>query len=145
MSNSDIIFVRIKPHNPRKGYRLRRYLVFGMKFEEEKGWYRINSAVNYGGQQIDVAAYLGEVRNSEIDEDSALAFDIATEAEAKAIDAREKKAREKKASAAEPNASAAIDLTSNEVSGSTMGSTQEAAAKKRRAPRSVRAATQDEV
>ena len=136
----DVMFVRIKPHNPRKGYRLRRYLVFGMKFEEEKGWYKIDRVVKYAGEKIDIIAYLEEVRNSETDPDSALAFDITDEAGAKAIDAKEKKDREKRAAATEPNASQAIDLTASDVQ---VGESKIVSSVRR--GRSVRAARPEEV
>lgn len=142
MSEANTIFVRIKPHNPKKGHRLRRFLVFGLKFEEEKGWYKINRTVTHGGSKVDVAGYLAEVRNSEMDEDSALAFDLVdTQAEALAIDAKEKKAAEKRASAAEPNAAQAIDLTSSDVQA---GETKIISSVAKRRARSVRAPKEGE-
>ena len=38
----EVIFVRIKPRNARKGLRMRRYRVFGLQFNEAQGWYRVS-------------------------------------------------------------------------------------------------------
>lgn len=75
-----VMHVRLKPYEPRRGHVLRRYSYGGIKFHEERGWYRVDK---------DVADYLRTVRQVHGDEFSALAFDVCTEAEAQAIEAAE--------------------------------------------------------
>ena len=77
----DTMLVRLKPYDPRRGHLLRRFTYRGIKFQEERGWYRVSK---------DVAEYLRGVRQVVTDEHSPLAFDVCTEAEARELDAREK-------------------------------------------------------
>ena len=72
--------VRIKPHNPKIGHVLRRYTWRGMRFDEERGWYRVDARV---------AEHLATVHSRVGDENSPLAFDVCTEVEAAALDKRE--------------------------------------------------------
>ena len=82
--------VRLKPHDPRRGYVMRRYTYRGIKFHVERGWYRVEKAV---------ADYLKDIRQVAGQEHSPPAFDICTDDEAKAIDAKEKEGAADKASA----------------------------------------------
>jgi hypothetical protein len=75
------LLVRLKPHDPRRGFVLRRYTYRGIKFHEERGWYRVDEAV---------ADYLRDVHQVIGDEHSPPAFDVCSDEDAKAIDAREK-------------------------------------------------------
>ncbi len=77
----DTLLVRLKPHDPRRGHKLRRYTYRGIKFQEERGWYRVDK---------DVADYLREMRQAATDEHAPLAFDVCTADEAKALDSKEK-------------------------------------------------------
>ncbi|WP_426749917.1 hypothetical protein [Myxococcus sp. Y35] len=72
--------VRLKAYDARRGHVLRRYTYAGIKFQEERGWYRVEKPV---------ADYLRTVRQLPSDAYSPLAFDVCTEAEAKALDAAE--------------------------------------------------------
>ena len=86
--------VRLKPYDPRRGYVLRRFTFRGIKFHEERGWYRVDK---------DVADYLRSVRQVASDKHAPLAFDVCTEAEAQALDAEQEAAattRKKAADAA---------------------------------------------
>jgi hypothetical protein len=76
----DTMLVRLKPYDPRRGFVLRRFTYAGIKFHEERGWYRVDKAV---------ADYLCTVHESPDRDFTPLAFDVCTEEEAKAIDARE--------------------------------------------------------
>ena len=76
----DTYLVRLKTYDPRRGHVLRRYTYRGIKLQEERGWYRVSSAV---------ADYLKEVRQQPTDEHSPPAFDVCTDAEAKALEAKE--------------------------------------------------------
>jgi hypothetical protein len=69
---------------------LRRYTYAGIKFHEERGWYRVEKPV---------AEYLRAVREVPSDRYAPLAFDVCTEAEAKALDAGEQEAAKVKKSA----------------------------------------------
>jgi len=77
----DTMLVRLKPFDPRRGQVLRRFTHAGIKFHGERGWYRVEKAV---------AEYLRAVRHRSADPNSPPAFDVCTEEEAKALDAREK-------------------------------------------------------
>lgn len=79
----DTLLVRLKPFDPRRGALLRRYTYAGIKFHHERGWYRVERRV---------ADYLRSVRQRPSDPQAPLAFDVATEEEAKALDARDKEA-----------------------------------------------------
>ena len=72
---AETFYVRIKPHNPKRGYKLKSYSVFGRRFKVEAGWYRIDDA--------NAATYLKTVHNNNNDPESPLAFDVCTEAEFK--------------------------------------------------------------
>ena len=76
----ETMLVRLKSFDPRRGQVLRRYTYAGIKFHEERGWYRVEKSV---------AEYLRSVRQVAGDEVSQLAFDVCTEEEAKALEARE--------------------------------------------------------
>ena len=41
----ETLLVRLKPHDPRRGHVLRRYTYRGIKFHEERGWYRVEKPV----------------------------------------------------------------------------------------------------
>lgn len=75
--------VRLKPHDPRRGFVLHRYTFRGIKFHDERGWYKVDKTV---------ADYLRTVRQVPDDQHAPLAFDVCTEDEAKSLDAREKEA-----------------------------------------------------
>lgn len=77
----ETMFVRLKSYDPRRGHVLRRYTYRGIKFHEDRGWFRVPK---------DVADYLRAVHQVPGDEHSPLAFDCCTEAEAKSLDAKEK-------------------------------------------------------
>jgi len=79
----ETLLVRLKPHDPRRGHVLRRYTYRGIKFHEERGWYRVEKPV---------ADYLRAVHQVPSDQHSPLAFDVCTDDEAKSLDAREKEA-----------------------------------------------------
>jgi len=79
----DTMLVRLKPLDPRRGHVLRRYTYQGIKFHEERGWYRVGKAV---------ADYVRSVHQQPADPHSPLAFDVCTEDEARAMEAKEKDA-----------------------------------------------------
>ncbi|RJS14223.1 hypothetical protein DRW03_35200 [Corallococcus sp. H22C18031201] len=80
MDNTNTLLVRLKSYDARRGHVLRRYTYAGIKFQEERGWYRVAKPV---------ADYLRTVHQLPSDTYSPLAFDVCTEAEAKALDATE--------------------------------------------------------
>jgi hypothetical protein len=84
--------VRIKPYNPKKGFKLRTYVLHGTVFRETAGWYEVSDAD---------AAYLATIRNSQYDGNAPLAFDVCTREEAQALEDAERKQVEK-ASATAP-------------------------------------------
>ena len=79
----DTLLVRLKPYDPRRGHRLRRFTYRGIKFQEERGWYRVDKTV---------ADYLRQVRQVASAEHAPLAFDVCTPDEAKSLDSKEKDA-----------------------------------------------------
>ena len=86
----ETLLVRLKPHDPMRGCVLRRYTYRGIKFHDERGWYRVDKGVG---------DYLRSIRQVAEDEHSPPAFDVCTNAEAKALDAREKEGAATRASA----------------------------------------------
>lgn len=42
---TDTLLVRLKPYDPRRGHVLRRFTYAGIKFQEERGWYRVERPV----------------------------------------------------------------------------------------------------
>jgi len=73
--------VRIKRYDPRHGFVVRQYWYQGIKFLESEGWYVVSDQV---------AAYLkAHARQRAGDPQAPEAFDICTEAEARAIDEKE--------------------------------------------------------
>ncbi len=86
----ETLLARLKPHDPRRGQVLRRFTYGGIKFQPERGWYRVEKAV---------AEYLRTVRQQPSDQYSPLAFDVCTDAEAAVIEAQDADAAKVKRSA----------------------------------------------
>lgn len=80
---TDTLLVRLKPYDPRRGFVLRRFTYVGIRFQDERGWYRVERRVG---------EHLRAVRTVPTDKYAPLAFDVCTEAEAKALDAGESEA-----------------------------------------------------
>lgn len=76
----ETLLVRLKAYDPRRGHVLRRYTFAGIKFHEERGWYRVTR---------DVGDYLRTVRQVAEADYSPPAFDVYTDEEARAVDTRE--------------------------------------------------------
>lgn len=121
--------IRLRPLDAKKGHVIRRYTAFSMTFEEAKGWYRVSD---------EVAAYLQTVHQVPNDEDTPLAFDVCTEAEAKALELAEKKKAEERARAAEPNVAMPRDVSSVGVA-TEAGDTRTAGRRQRPAAQGRRA------
>ena len=73
----ETLLVRLKSYDPRRGNVLRRYTYDGIKYQPERGWYRVEKSV---------ANYLRSVRQQPLDQYSPLAFDVCTDEEAKALE-----------------------------------------------------------
>jgi len=84
--------VRLKPFDPRRGHVLRRYTYAGIKFQEERGWSRVDKTVG---------EYLKTVHQVSGDKYAPLAFDVCTEEEAKALDEAESDSTKVKRSASD--------------------------------------------
>ena len=94
----EMMLVRLKPHEPRRGYVLRRFAFRGITFHADRGWYRVEKPV---------AEYLQTVRQEPADARSPLAFEVYTEREAKDLETREEtEAREKKRTVEAPTVEA---------------------------------------
>lgn len=102
----DTFFIRLKPYNPKRGYKLKTYSVFGLRFKVDAGWYRIDDA--------NVAAYLKTVHNNNNDPESPLAFDVCTEDEWKGLLADEHRERIRKGEI-RPNYGNVVDMTKPSV------------------------------
>ncbi len=112
MAEGETIWVRIKPYNEKKGHRIRRYSVMGVRFEEEMGWYKVPKTVAVqDGRLFNFETYLKQVRVDPDNEDSPLAFDVMTENEARKLDASEKRAAELRARAVDARAIKPVDMT----------------------------------
>ena len=77
----ETLLVRLKPYDPRRKFVLRRFAYAGIHFHVTRGWERVPK---------DVADYLKNVRQLEFDPYSPAAFDVCTEEEATALEARER-------------------------------------------------------
>jgi len=88
----ETMLVRLKPHDPRRGHVLRRFTYRGIKFHEERGWYRVEKKV---------AEYLRTVRQTASDEHSPSAFDVCTAEEAQELDSKEQDAKVTRKTAAD--------------------------------------------
>jgi hypothetical protein len=86
--------IRLKPHNPRKGYVTKRYHVGGILFREDRGWYRTEDQA--------LIDRLSRLRQRSEDPDSPPLFDIVSAEEAKEIEEREGRTAGR-ASSATPN------------------------------------------
>ena len=134
----DVFMVRLKPRNEKRGIKLRRYSVFGHRFDEEAGWYRVSQFVmdvddkTGTRRRVDLIDYLKRVRNDNDDPHSPLAFDVCTPSEAEALDKAEEEAINARAKASDirVRASHPNDLTSREVRG---GRGDDEASERRRA------------
>lgn len=119
MGKDESVWVRVKPYNAKRGYKTKTYHVFGYRFQEGRGWYKVNKTVIWGDgkdrKTHDIAEYLKGVHNNSEDAQSPLVFDVCTEAEATAITASEKKQAEKAAEPSDP----IVDLTSDDVRSGT--------------------------
>jgi len=74
------LLARLKPRDPHRGRVLRRFVYRGVRFEEGRGWYRVSP---------EVGEHLRGVRQQPLDPRSEPAFDVCTEAEARALDERD--------------------------------------------------------
>lgn len=77
----ETMLVRLKPYDPRRKFVLRRYVYRGIHFLVTRGWERVPR---------EVAEYLRGVRQKEFDPYSPPAFDVCTDAEAAALEKRER-------------------------------------------------------
>lgn len=95
----ETLLVRLKPFDASRRHVLRRYHYAGHSFREERGWHRVTT---------DVADYLRTVRQVADDASSPLAFDVATEEEARALDHAEEDAKRRHAAADPIDATSAV-------------------------------------
>lgn len=87
------MLVRLKRHNPARNHVLRRYTYRGIRFQEDRGWYRVAK---------EIAEYLTGVHQTPGDTNTPLAFDVCTAAEAAALDERERRSKDSRTLADEP-------------------------------------------
>ena len=118
------MLVRLKSHDPRRGHVLRRYTYQGIRFHEERGWYRVEKPV---------ADYLRTVRQQAGDPYSPLAFDVCSDEEAKALDTQEKEAATVRKSATDD-----IKLSVAKPTGAPVAEPAEQPAKDDKKPKAVK-------
>jgi hypothetical protein len=70
------MLARLKPYNPKRGFKIRRFSVHGIRFDVGGKWYVVDPHV---------AEYLKTVKNDNNDPDSPFAFDVCTEEAAKTL------------------------------------------------------------
>ncbi len=88
------MLVRLKPYNPRRGFVTKRFTYRGVKFQSERGWYRVEK---------EIADYLRGVKQIHGDEHSPDAFDVKTPSEAERLEeVEESEARAQKSTAEAP-------------------------------------------
>lgn len=71
-----VAYVRIHPHDPRKGHTVKRYNYRGFTFREDRGWYRVTDALSKELEPLLVNKHTGIEVN---------VFQIGTEEQALAI------------------------------------------------------------
>lgn len=79
---TEVRYVRIKPYDARKGYLRRRTMIEGVRFDVDRGWYKI--------ADLDFAERLADELQDPNDPESKYVFDVCTKEEAQKIDARER-------------------------------------------------------
>lgn len=87
------MLARIKPYDKRRGHLTKKFTVFGIPFQEGKGWYRVSQKV---ADYISRATVDGDPEGLEI-------FDVCTEDEAMRLEAKERKKAQMRANASAPN------------------------------------------
>ncbi|OHD18504.1 MAG: hypothetical protein A2Y38_13880 [Spirochaetes bacterium GWB1_59_5] len=87
------MLVRLKPYDAKRGILCRRYTVFGHRFDESRGWYKVPD---------EWAKYVKDLHQDQNDPDSPMLFDVVDEAGAKAMEEAERKKLEERAKAADP-------------------------------------------
>lgn len=86
--------VRLKPLSVRKGHVVRCYMVAGVRFYVDRGWYDVDD---------DLAEMIRPLKQDHYDSESADLFDVATREEAARLDAEEaERVASARASAANP-------------------------------------------
>ncbi len=93
---AEVLLVRLKPFNPRRGYVLKTYVdgPSGAVFKEERGWYEVPAAL---GEK------LRDVTSKPENTDSPAAFDVCTKEEAVALERRIRRQQQERAIATDPN------------------------------------------
>jgi len=76
--------VRVRPYNPKRGQLVRRYMVKGIRFDVNRGWYKVDD---------ELAKYLATVTNDPNDPESTPVFDVLTEKEALKLEQDEEAAK----------------------------------------------------
>jgi hypothetical protein len=102
------LYIRLKPYNPKRGHVLRRYTYRGVRFYEGR-WYNVPEAL---------ARELADVHQRHGNEDSPLAFDVATQTQAREIeDAERKKLEEERRKLENAEVVAATEIRDDQVRG----------------------------
>ncbi len=81
MSNKTRL-ARLKPCDPKRGFVLKRYSYRGIKFQEDRGWLRVD---------LETATYLEGLHQIAGDPHSPAAFDVCTDEEARKLEQQEAK------------------------------------------------------
>jgi hypothetical protein len=117
----ETMMVRLKSYDPARGIVMRRYTYAGIKFQPERGWYRVEKSV---------AEYLKNIRQDPADPHTPLAFDVMTDDEARALESREQQSQRRSAGDVVPVSPARVDLRA-EGTVTTQDITEEANADER--------------
>lgn len=87
------MLARLKPFNPRKGLVMRSFSASGVRITHERGWHEVDDST---------AAYLKTVHSTPENDESPLAFDVCTPAEAQALEDMQRIAAEVRAAPTNP-------------------------------------------
>lgn len=74
------LLARLKPYNPKKRHLVRCYMIDGVRFYEERGWYEVSDSL---------ADKLRDLHQDHYDLDSPLLFDIMTPEQAEQLEQAE--------------------------------------------------------
>lgn len=105
-------FVRLKPYNPRAGYKVKR---IDWRDPVSQKWFTFAKAGVWHKIDAAIADRMALVHQDQYNESTPLVFDVESETGARALDAAVKAEREAARAVAEPTVDTAVDMTDGDT------------------------------